>query len=323
MDTKSIMAVIIGLMVSGLILVAFVPVFTEVTATEKTFTNEGYYTMDAVDESTSRVIEWDKSTPNTITIDGEPYDMSWTDLAKSYTLIGSEEVILRYEHNLNNTAGLQMFSTTAGSTYVSFHSGTASDAGTKVTVTLGSGAITFVSNGTEPLNKTVSDIGQDAYVINPDNTGEFSFIMKKANEPAYLLGDSTIRFIGVSVSSGPSGIAIYGIGSIEDGMTLSTVYNSATVSDVTYSDPVPTYTEVSGYEDLYLLDKYEFTISYSDNGTPKTFNATYSYFIIPNEVTAEKSVHGDEVFNNIIDLIPLLAGVGLLMAGLYYFISRK
>ena len=288
--TGYVLALVLGaILVGGLL----IPTVQGMTETEKTFTNEGYYTMDAITEETARVIEWEKATPNILKIDGTDLDMSWTDQSKSYTLIGSEEMVLRYERGANNTAGLQLFSTTAGATYISFHSNSSSDAGDKVTVTLTAGTVTFVTNGTNPFNKTVSNIGTDAYVINPTNSGDYALVMKKADIPAHLNGESTIRFIGVSVTSGPNGIALYGIGSLDDGMTLSTIYTNTTVSDVSYTNLEAFDEAVDGYLNLYSLDKYTFTINYTDNGTPKTFDATYSYFLVPAEVTAEKSWHLD------------------------------
>ena len=191
----------------------------------------------------------------------------------------------------------------------------AAEAGDKATITLASGTVNFASNGTSPLNRTVTDIGDDAYIINADNSGEFTVVMKKANTQAYVLNDSVIRFMGVSVAAGPNGIALYGIGSLDDGMTLSTIYTNTTVSDVTYSDPVPTDTAVNGFNDLYSLDKYTFTISYSDNGTPKTFDATYSYFLVPAEVTAERTQHLDEAEIALVNALPILIIIGLVLTG--------
>lgn len=317
--TTGVILVTIAVILAGVLVI---PVVQDVTATDKTFTNEGYYSMDLIDESTSRVIEWDKSTPNSITIDGALFDMSWADANKSYTLIGSGEVIIRYVRGANNTAGLQMFSMTAGATYLSFHSGSSAETGSKATITLNAGSITFVTNGSSPLNKTISNIGTDAYVINPSDTGAYSLVMKKANVPAYLKGDSVIRFIGVSGASGPSGIALYGIGTIDDGMDLTTVYSSATVTDVSYSDPIPTDTEMSDFIGLYSLDKYEFTINYTDNGTPKTYDATYSYFIIPAEITAEYAHHMDATQILIIGLVPLLILVSVVMVAVRMISGR-
>lgn len=313
MDIKTISVAFVAIMVGAVAFGAMLPIFQDVTATEDTFTNEGYYTMDKIDNDTERVITWSRSTPDKITIDGVDFDMSFAETNKSYTLIGSESVILRYQVD-SSVKGIQVY----GSEYVGFHTGSAESAGTNLTITLSSGSFTYVTDGTSPLNKTFS-VGTDAYVINPSTQGQYAFVMKKSNIPAYVLADSDIRFLGVSVTGGPNGIAIYGIGNVEDGMTLSTIYKPNTITTVTYTDPVVTDSEINGYVDLYTLDKYTFTITYDAN----TYDATYSYFLVPSEVTAEKSIHGDDGFNTIVDLIPLVIGMGLLLIAVWWFVVRK
>lgn len=317
MEIKDLTAILVVAMVGCVLVAGFIPVVGESVASSTTFVNDGYYTMDAITEETVRIIEWEKSTPNILTIDGVSMNMSWTDVTKSYTLIGSEEMVFRYERGANNTAGVQLFSTTASASYLSFHSNTSAETGDKVTITLESETVSFVTNGTNPINKTVTNIGTDAFVINPTNDGDFTVVMKKANIPAYVLNDSIIRFIGVSVISGPNGIALYGIGTIDDGIDISTIYTSNTTTNVSYSEPVATVTEVNGYNDLYSLDKYTFTISYTDNGTPKTFDATYSYFLVPAEVVAEKTLHADDNTASIVSMIPfiLIMGIVLMFVG--------
>lgn len=309
----------IGVILAGSLLM---PVINDTTEVERTFTNEGYYTMDAVTESTVRVIEWEKANPDTLIVDDVPFDMSFVEINKSYTIIGSDSMILRYIHDTTNR-GVMIFSNDSNAAYVSFHTGTAATSGDKATITLSNNSVTFITDGTTPINKTIANIGNDAYVINPTGTGDYSVVMKKADMPAYVLGDSTIRFMGISVAGGPGGIALYGIGTLDDGIEISTIYTINTTTDVSYSDPEPTDTEISGYDSLYSLDKYTFTISYTDNGTPKTFDATYSYFLIPNEVTAEKSQHlnGGEIA--LMNAIPIMVIVALLMAAVGAIALRR
>lgn len=317
MDVKAFPALIVGVVVALVLAGAVLPVFAETTSAETTFKNEGYYTMDPITNDTNRVITWEKATPNKITIDGVDFDMSFTETNKSYTLIGSDSLVVRYQKETSIT-GIQMYSNTTGSTYVSFHSNTATETGDKITITATSSTVTALTNGTTPINKT-ANIGNDGYIINGDNTGAYSLVMKKADTPAYVLGDSEIKFIGVSVTAGPNGIALYGTGTFDDGITLSTIYKPDSVTSVTYSDPVPTYTEITAYEGLYTLDKYNFTITYDTS----TFNATYSYFIVPSEVTAEKSVHPDGALSVMLNVLPLLAIAGLVTGAVVWFIVRK
>ena len=306
-----IVALVIGIIMATTAILPLASDYSEA----KTFKNEGYYTMDPITDDTNRVITWEKATPNKITIDGVDFDMSFSENNKSYTLIGSDSVVVRYEKETNLT-GVQMFSNITGSTYTSFHTNTATDAGDKITITVNSSTVTVLTNGTSPFNKT-ANIGNDGYVINGDNNGAYSFVMKKADIPAHVLGDSEIKFIGVSVAAGPTGIALYGTGTFDDGITLTTIYKADSVTSVTYSDPVPTYTEVTSYKDLYTLDKYNFTITYDTS----TFDATYSYFIVPSEVTAEPD--NPDTYKNLIKIVPLMAFIMLVVAAAAMINSKR
>lgn len=309
-----IVALVIGLILTFTAVMPLVSDYSEA----KTFKNEGYYTMDQLDDNTSRVIKWSKTTLNIINVDGKDIDMSsFVDLGKSYTLIGSEKVVIRYEKDSATFAGIQGYYVGSGG-YVAFHSNTAAETGTEVTITVSSGSISVVSNGTTPISVTISDIGEDGYIINPEGTGTYA-IMKKANVPAYVLGDSDIRLIGVSVGAGPNGIALYGSGSIDDGITISTIYKPNTITTVTYSEPEVTDTEISGYtKDVYSLEKYTFTITYDAN----TYDATYSYFIVPASITVDPD--NPTVYKNLVSVLPLFALI-LLVAGaasLVYFKNK-
>lgn len=297
----AITAVVVVIVLAGVLM----PVLDDATATETTFTNEGYYTLDKVDGTTTRVITWERANPNQIKINGEILDMSFAEVNKSYTLIGSDTLVVRYMKD-NSTTGIQAFSDT---TYVSFHLQTDVSAGDVATITISEGAVTFVSDGTSALNRNLGSIGTDCYSINANGTGEYS-VMKKSDVPAYVFGDSEIKLIGVSVAGGPSGIALYGSGTLDDGMTISTIYKPNTVTTVTYSDAISTDSEVSGYDDLYKIEKYEFTITYDTS----SYDAVYSYFIVPSEVTAEKSVHFTDNQNMIFAAIPIMVIVALLIA---------
>ena len=299
-----VLVLVIGATLVGGLLV---PTVQAVTATETTFENEGYYSMDKLDPTTTATIEWAKATPNIVTINGKDVDMSaFAELNKSYTLIGSESIIVRYQKE-TATEGIQVYSSEG---YTSFHLGTSDINGDKLTITVSNGTLNFETNGSTPLTKEYTNLGEDGYIINGEGTGAYA-VMKKSTVPAHVLKDSEIRLIGVSVKSGPTGIAIYGAGTIEGGITLSTIY-AATGSTVTYSEPVVTDAAINGYEDLYKLEKYQFTITYSNGQDVATYDVTYSYFIVPAAVTAEKTQHMDASQIAIFGVVGLL-GIVLLV----------
>lgn len=318
MQSDNIIKLTVGAVLGVVLLFSLaLPLMTDAASNEKTFTNDGYYTLDKVDDATERVIVWEKANPDVLTIDGIALSMSFAELNRSYTLIGSENMIIRYQKQVGLT-GIQGYYTNAG--YVSFHTNSAADIGDTITVTVSAGNVTLATNGASPLNRDLGAVGTDAYIINPTDTGDYLFVMKKANTPAYLLGDSEIKFLGVSVAqAGPDAIALYGTGSIDGGVQISTIYKPASITTVSYSEPVATDSSIAGFENLYKLDKYNFTITYDAN----TYDATYSYFIVPAEVTANKTVQVDDAEISLISLIPLLLMVSLVLGVVAFAVRAR
>lgn len=307
MDTKSMTAVLVGLMVSGLILVAFVPIFTEVTATEDTFTNDGYYRMAETTEETT--IVWDTgNNPNVLVVNDVEISLTAMNLRLnySYTIAFSKDFVLRYYY-LGTSSSMDIYA--SGYTGVGINQ----SSGAIGTFTINENGITLEKSDSE-TTLTATHTG-DFFVINPNGI----YTMKKMDVSAYLLEDSTIFYAcGTSLVATNVVSSFYIEGTVDD-YTITPMS-----SNVNTENESSTHDDVSGYVDLVLLDKLTFDSIYSPPGGTETERSqTYSYFLVPYQVTAEKSVHGDEVFNTVINLIPLLAGVGLLMAGVYYFISRK
>ena len=293
----------VGVLVFSALLI---PLVNEATATNTTFTNDGYYTMDKLDTDTNATIEWSKDSLNILTVNGVDIDMSeFVGVNRtSFTIIGSDYLVIRYEKTSDVVAGVQLYGTNGA--YLSFHSNTAADAGDKLTISISEGTITCTTNGTTPLNRSYT-ITDEGYIINPNGTGIFA-VMKYADTPAYVLEDSDIKLIGVSVAGGPNAIVLYGAGTIAGGMEISTVYKPESITAVSYSNITATDSAVNGYNGLYSLDKYEFTINYDNS----TYNATYSYFIVPVEVTADKTVTADDSTRAVMGIIPVIVIVGLI-----------
>lgn len=315
MDTQKFVGLLVFGVIGVVLLSAFVPIISETTSANTTFENEGYYTMDVLDATTESTIVWEKSNLNYINVNGVDIDMYQFigPGRSSFTLIGGEELVLRYERQSSTFAGIQGYGVNG---YISFHSNTAATYGDKLTITVSNSNVHVSSNGTNPIN--IDFPISSGFVINPSGTGHYA-VMKKADVPANVLGNSEIYLIGVSVGGGPDAIALYGVGSIDDGVEISTVYKPNSITTVSYSEPVATYTAVNGYDDLYKLDKYQFTITYDAN----TSNATYSYFIVPAEVTAEKTYHPDSTMSAVLDLLPLVVGFGLLLFIVAEFLYRR
>lgn len=296
-----IVGITVAILVSITLLAGvLMPVLDDATATTDTFTNESFYGLSAIDDNTDVTIVWKVATPQKITVNGEDVDLSTLPSSRSYTLIGSSSTMVRYTY-VGGVAYLE----TLGTQYVNNNSNATNY--TQVTFTINGMTMTYLDDRSTPITYDYTLSG-DAYYIVPSG-GEYTEVMKDASKPVYVLGDSDIHLIGSTLSN-PI-IGVYGEGSIDDGITLSTVYKANTVTtDVTYSDVTATTTEVSGYNDLYLLEKFEFTITYN---TDQSIDSTYTYFVVPSEVTAERSVHFTDNQNALFAVIPMLVIVAILI----------
>lgn len=311
MDTKSIIAVIVGLMVAGLILVAFVPVFTEVTATEDTYQNDGYFRMTHYGTDTDVTIEWSAENPKTMIVNDVAIPINYNVEGGQVTIVADTNFIVRL--NASNTMS---YIAQTGGTHTAIESATYVFSG-------GTATITNTSDGTPTTYNTTYE---DIYV--PDLDGEF--VMKEFDKTAYVNEDSEIFAFGLTrirTSTGTTaspGAGFEFSGSIADGIE-GRIWRGS--DNVTVADEQINYVADSNHIDLYKFDSITATATYTETIEGETVTTdtqvTYNYLLVPYEVTAERTVHGDDVFNTVINIIPLLAGVGLLMAGVYYFITRK
>lgn len=307
METKTYIGIIVGLLVSSLILVAMVPIFTEVTATENQFTNKGMFNANSIDEESNYTMVWEYTEPTTITVNDSAIDMSGTDTTySSVTVLFTNDWFVRYVVD----SGLILYkcgtsaSTPIGSATISSE--------TNFSLTIASGSATIII-GENTYDYTVADDGV-AIISEPGN-----YVIKKSTESAYVNGDS----------------AIYGIGRTERALGVpATSFNAmvkATIDDgVTPLYYSPQYdwsdeysissTAVASYIDLYQVTGFTFNLLDTDE---VEHPVTYNQIFVPSEVTAEKTVHGDTAFNSVINIIPMLAGVGLLLIALGVLIYRR
>ena len=306
METKKIVMGVISVAVAIIVLMSMIPIFTDAGASEDTFTNEYYYTMDSIKEDSNVVISWTSANPLILTINDEDIDMSGVERGKSYTLIGSDNVIVRALIG-NSTMSFQVFGANYG------NSGNA----TEVTITLSDNNVVLASNRPDIPNYSITNTDvTEGVIINPDGTGDYA-VMKRIDKPAYVLNDSDIILVGITEIAPNTNVGLFAKGTLDDGLDFSTVYAPADTT-ITYGTETATKSDVNNYVDLYLLDKFGFTISDGTN----TVDATYSYFLVPSEVTAERSVHASPVESTLIGLIPLLMMVGIMLTAIGLFIAK-
>lgn len=292
-------AAVIGIIVLGSVLM---PIMNDATATTDTFTNEGYYHMTSVDSDDSDVtIVWALENKNIITIDGETIDMSTLGLTSG----------LSYDVAFSLTGPIMRYVNGTSNQYIQLMVGNGNGGGSSTTksVTLvlseGTGTFTLVNDDNTTSTKTFSY--DTVYYI--DTTASSNLVMKKADKSAYLNADSEIIACGVTAANNYALNVFTITGSIEEDFTITNALYEYGKSALTISNENVDYSEVNDHKDLYALNKITFTATGDVNST----DCTYSYFLVPNEVSAERSVHFTAGQNAIFAAIPVMIILAVLL----------
>lgn len=299
-----VVAMVVGIIVAGSVLM---PVLDDVTATEATFKNDGYFTYDAVTDDTDVTITWAVADPSNISVNG--VSVAMPDAQSNWTIVGSENFTLRFYRNATVT-GLQCYGTSG---YISGNTGTAGLSTVSVTV---SSSAMVVTAGETTRSYTM---GTHGFVVNAKGDGALT--LKYSNQSAYVMGDSEVYLCGTTFVTGSGTndfVGLFGYGSLDDGMTMSAFYGNTGSNTVSFGDVTATYSSVNGYDGLYLLEKFTFPLTQNS----ATVTAIYSYFVVPTEVTAEKSVHLNDGEISMLMVVPLLIIVGILMLAVRMMVYR-
>ena len=305
-------ALVVAIVAIGVIL----PLFANAEATEATFTNEGYFRMahiDAADE-TVHTFEWEYTNPSTITIDGEEFNPNYTVSNSSITIVVDTNWILRYYTDGNGAGRAFGLLTATSAGTISGNTGQQ----TNVSLTLSAGSLTGTIGAA-----TISETYTDAYI--PDDAG--TFVMKNTSSNVYINGDSEIVAYGITAVNTASSTYSAGlsfVGNYGDGVT-ATVWRGA--DNIALSAVTINATENSNYLNLYSLKSITATAAYTETVGEETVttntDVTYTYFLVPYQVTAELADHPDGVELTIIQILPVLVLVGVLMMIVTAFISNR
>ena len=289
-----ILTLVVGIILAGSVLI---PVLNDATKTTETLTNEGYYRVSETDETT--VIVWDTAnSPNIITVNDEEIDLSTLGLSanSSYTIAFANDFLLRY-FPLGSSSNIQVW----GSSYSGL--GVGASSGVTATFTISSSGITLEKSDSETV-QTASHTGS-YFRIDPEG----DYTLKKSNQTAYVLEDSTIFY-----AAGISGIGAAGnITSIYFEGTTEEIEYTVLRSNVVVSNSNVTYTDDATHVDVVNLDKVTFTTTYETGGETYTIDQTYSYFFVPYQITAELSEHLTPGQIALLGAIPVLVIVALLV----------
>ena len=281
MEIKPMMVAIAATVVVIVVAAVLMPVLQDATTTEDTFKNAGYYDMTYT-ETDNLVFEWDHTDPYKVTIDGESISLPQSDFTAKTILCG-DNWIVRYAYENSLKTFVQFYGNSGSQVIASVN------AETDLEITCSSGSVS-VTNTADPAS-TFSTSYTHLYVVADDG----ALVMKNANSPAYLNGDSEVIAMGLSKVGTTTNVGISVTGSIDDGFTWG-IFRGA---DVTFSNQAATYTTVSDHLDLYSLEKLTATATNSTGSS----DLTYSYFMVPAEVTAERTNH---LTNNEIGLLMVI-----------------
>lgn len=303
MDVKKFPMLIVGVVVALVLAGAVLPVFAETTSATDTFTNEGYYRMSKTisDDTTDITLIWDYTKPNTITVNDEDIVIN-ADVTVS--LLSDTNFVLRMLVNGGSVVGVQFYTSNGGA-----FSATIADS-TSMSVVCSSGTATAT------VGETTRTANYDV-VYYPDSNGDY--VMKKGNDKAYMLNDSEFFGCGTTTTTSTNSLGVVISGTIEDGADIS-IWRDLSGTTVIDTESVNIdYSKVNSYIDLNELSKITFNVSNVDD----VYNITYSYFIVPYEVMAEKAIHPDGALSVMLNILPLLAIAGLVTGAVVWFISRK
>ena len=290
-----VITLVVGVILTGALLG---PVIDDTTATTATFTNEGYLRMSSISatDETSYNVTWDVSTPNVINVNGETVNIDTTNAPGEISVLFDEDWVLRA--NLTNGSITSI-------TYIP-NNGIGFNATNTLSCTLNQGTMS-VTDGSTTKTEDYSIV----YV--PDNEG--AFIMKTSDGTAYIHEDSELIGFGLSTVRYGTGTGQRGItynGSIANGVE-PTIWRPPADTTGTISNVQINATEITEYIDAYKLTNITMDFHYSGETGEADTTLTYSYFLVPAEITCELSQHLNDGEISLMKAIPIMVIVALLM----------
>lgn len=307
MDIKAFPALIVGVVVALVLAGAVLPVFAETTSATDKFTNKGAFFVE-IDPTDTYTIKYDKAVDlGVVYINDKALNVPFS---TGYTILAIDNAILRLQSG-DNTVQYK-----GDGHYITGI--------LKLDITVANGAISgiFQTGTSGGVDSAWPDTAYTtAFIASPDPQ---DYVMTEYNTVAKMNGDSIIKAFGqtqLNTTSNPQLAIISITGNIDDGVNVSVLNSStgAVIEGAEVSDLQINHTAVNNYINLYDLTSITFKVTYDSTVTA----VTYSAYVVPSEVTAEKSVHPDGPLTVILNVLPLLAIAGLVTGAVVWFINRK
>lgn len=278
------------LMVGG----ALLPMFSSVTVTDRTFDNskDALFEMENIEDISSYTFRWDPGN-NYCTINDTKLVFP-TDVVSYSVVCVTDDLILRYHRTANviQVVG-EVFPT-----------------GQYISIVIENNILTLSNGaGTEIVKENPT-----GYVMVPDGG---HFVMKSPTQEAYIFDDTPILGMGLTTIEGAWDVGFSIKGTIDN----IAVTQFSGVTTYTVSNIVTDYTVVDGYNNLNKIKAVTFDVA---NATTEfTGSVDYNYFVVPISVTADLTEPMAEPLRAMFSIIPIMAVAGLVVTGVYVFISRK
>lgn len=311
MDWKQITGLVVGVVIGALLLTTLViPVIGEATTTEQTITNDGFYQMQKItaEDTEEYTLHWVRATDvftlNDVVVDIGDHSQYTDELGVSVAM--TDVSVSRY------VTGLRVQS------WISGVGGSIGYAATTVTLNFNQGTETITVDAGLETEASKTATYEYAYFIS--NSGDYE--MKAKTKTAAVLADSEVYAVGVtyvnnSTNPGTPILSVLKMTGNASEVEFSAIYGLA--NTVTFNDVEIHKTENPNYVGVYDLEKVTATVTYDSADT----SITYSYFIVPHQVTAELAQHLDNGSLALLQIVPLLITVGIIMAVIGLFVLRR
>lgn len=300
MDNKlltMVLTITIGIIFAGSLMV---PVINDVSATEDTLENDGYYHLKKYTAEDEVTFTWDYTNPTSFTINDETMEYTNESALAQSVVLGQ-----RFAARLaTNNTGLTFY---GAGTYINANATTPT-----FTLSYSEGSIS-ATNGT--TTKPIADVSE-IYVI----ATEGDYVMKVTDSVAYLnsgseiVADSEIYASGQTFNGGAN--IFWHLQGTIDNMEYPDVFDS----NLTVTNEEIHGEYVADHKNLYALDNITFTAT-TLGGT--VYNITASYFVVPAEVTAERTQHLDTAEISLIAVIPVMVILALIMIAVQIITGRR
>lgn len=305
MDIKGFPALIVGVVVALVLAGAVLPVFAETTSATNVLNNreQALYPIEKITPDMEYKLVWDTSTPGYVTIN----DTDQVEIKPGSIICAVDSFVIRC-----GTEGTRYYLQSVGGS-LSVYVSVANKAGV-LTIENNAGTLTITSDFVSDTDVTKTIEFSELYAVYPNG----SYVMKSPEQRAFMKEDSEIYALGLTTMDGVWNNAIQIVGNL-DSVTVTQVFPDP--ATYTFDNVSINYSECTNYKDTFLLDSITFdaTNISTSNVTP----CTYSYFVVPAEITAEKAVHPDGALAVMLNVLPLLAIAGLVTGAVVWFVVRK